>query len=164
MSDFTIRAALADDLEAAGQITVAAYDRDGHLDADRSYADELADTGARALQASVLVAVDADEAVLGTVTFCRAGSPYAELAQPGEAEFRMLAVSDAARRRGVGQGLVEACVDLARQHGDHTLVLSSQAGMVQAHRLYERLQFTRAPERDHEPVPGVHLLAYTRTL
>ena len=32
--------------------------------------------------------------------------------------------------------------------------------MTVAHRVYERLGFVRAPERDWEPVPGVHLIAY----
>jgi hypothetical protein len=32
--------------------------------------------------------------------------------------------------------------------------------MVAAHRLYERLGFTRLPERDWSPLPGVHLMAY----
>jgi hypothetical protein len=32
--------------------------------------------------------------------------------------------------------------------------------MTAAHRIYERLGFTRIPERDWSPVPGVDLLAY----
>jgi hypothetical protein len=33
-----------------------------------------------------------------------------------------------------------------------------------AHRLYERLGFTRLPDRDWEPVPQVLLLAYSLSL
>jgi ribosomal protein S18 acetylase RimI-like enzyme len=33
-----------------------------------------------------------------------------------------------------------------------------------AHRLYERLGFTRVPERDWSPVPGVQLVAYALPL
>jgi hypothetical protein len=32
--------------------------------------------------------------------------------------------------------------------------------MASAHRVYERLGFSRAPERDWQPVPGVDLIAY----
>jgi hypothetical protein len=32
--------------------------------------------------------------------------------------------------------------------------------MAAAHRLYERLGFTRLPERDWAPLPGVNLMAY----
>jgi hypothetical protein len=36
--------------------------------------------------------------------------------------------------------------------------------MTAAHRLYERLGFKRAPERDWTPLPGITLLIYTREL
>lgn len=164
MSDFMIRVAHPHEFDTVGRLTVAAYQDDGHLDTDSDYAAELADAAARAARATVLVAVDEDTAVLGSVTFCRAGSPYAEIARPGEAEFRMLAVAGGTRRRGVGQALVLACADRARRHGDIALVLSSQRRMHAAHRLYERLGFERTPELDHEPVPGIELITYRLAL
>jgi hypothetical protein len=36
--------------------------------------------------------------------------------------------------------------------------------MTSAHRLYERLGFTRLPERDWSPMPGIDLLVYCRDL
>jgi hypothetical protein len=36
--------------------------------------------------------------------------------------------------------------------------------MTTAHRLYERLGFRRAPDRDFEPVPGILLWAYVLPL
>jgi hypothetical protein len=39
-------------------------------------------------------------------------------------------------------------------------VLSSARDMTTAHRLYERLGFTRAPARDWSPVEGVELAVY----
>jgi hypothetical protein len=36
--------------------------------------------------------------------------------------------------------------------------------MAAAHRLYERLGFTRLPERDWSPLLGVDLLVYARDL
>ena len=44
------------------------------------------------------------------------------------------------------------------------MVLSSSTTMHAAHRLYERLGFTRLPERDWSPVPGVQLVAYALPL
>ncbi len=162
MSDFTIRQARPDELRAVGDVTLDAYIADGLMEAHDAYATVIADAAARASTATLLVAVDADadESIIGSVTFCRAGNPYAELARPGEAEFRMLGVASTARRRGVGQALAQVCIDLARRHGDHAIVLSSQPTMPGAHRIYERLGFVRVPERDHEPEPGVMLLVF----
>lgn len=164
MSGFHVRTARPDDHAAVAALTVAAYDADGFLDDDAEYVDELSDAEHRSEQATLLVAADDDGTVLGAVTFCRPPSPYVEVARPGEAEFRMLAVAPQARGRGVGAALVQACLDLAREHGDRTLVLSSLPRMRTAHRLYERLGFVRAPERDHEPVPGIRLIAYQRAV
>jgi ribosomal protein S18 acetylase RimI-like enzyme len=44
------------------------------------------------------------------------------------------------------------------------MVLSTERGMHAAHRLYERLGFTRLPERDWSPMPGIRLLVYARPL
>lgn len=164
MADFTIRPARSDDYDRVGAITVDAYVSDGFIPAGHEYTTHLADAAGRAGAATLLVAVDADGAVLGSVTFCRAGSQLAELSRPGEAEFRMLAVTPAARGRGIGEALVRTCLELAREHGDRAMVLSTQAEMTAAHRIYGRLGFSPLPERDWRPVPEVQLLAYYRTL
>ena len=40
----------------------------------------------------------------------------------------------------------------------------SLADMTAAHRVYARLGYTRAPDRDWDPVPGVHLIAFSKEL
>ncbi len=102
--------------------------------------------------------------MLGTVSFVRAGSLYADLARGDEAEFRMLAVDPAARGRGVATLLVRACLDRARSAGASRVVICSSSRMRTAHRLYDRLGFSRLPERDWSPSEGVHLLAYVHDL
>ena len=97
--------------------------------------------------------------VLGTVTFVPDGGPLGEIAGPGEAEFRMLAVGPAAQGRGVGTALLRG-LDAARRRGKAGVVCSSLAEMRAAHAIYERLGFRRVPERDWSPVPGVALLAF----
>jgi ribosomal protein S18 acetylase RimI-like enzyme len=76
----------------------------------------------------------------------------------------MLAVSAAARGKGVGGALVRACIDRARESGFTGLRLSTQRNMGPAHRIYVRIGFERTPERDWSPVPGVDLLTYALTL
>ncbi len=160
MSDFHIRPARPDEYAEVGKLTVEAYIGDGLLPEGHFYTVELVDAEGRAQNSTLLVAVESDDHVLGTVTFCRPGSPEAEVARPGEAEFRMLAVAPAARGRGVGEALVRACLDLGRDHGDTAVVLSTQAAMRSAHRIYERFGFTRLSERDWRPVNPVLLQVY----
>ncbi|HEX6920898.1 MAG TPA: GNAT family N-acetyltransferase [Actinomycetes bacterium] len=156
-----LRLARPEEFAEVGEVTLAAYVADGFLERDEEYAEELRAASHRAENAELVVAVDRDShAVVGTVTFCRPGSPYAEISRPGEAEFRMLAVTPSARGRGVGEMLVRWCVDRAREQGCDALALSSLDRMTDAHRLYERMGFERAPERDWEPVDGIRLLAY----
>lgn len=159
----TVRPATAEEFEQVGEITATAYVHDGHLPADFSYVSELRDAASRAREAELLVVTEGS-AILGTVTWCPDGSAYKELAGPQEGEFRMLAVAPEARRRGAARALVQACLDRSRAVGHSRIVLSTQPGMTQAHTLYESFGFTRAPELDWEPVPGVSLVAYALDL
>jgi len=141
-----------------------AYSLDGLLDDDSDYARDLRDAANRALHADLLVAIDENQEVLGTVTFCLPGSPYAELSREGQAEFRMLAVEPSARGHGVGERLVRACLDRAEERGCSSVVISTRPQMLSAHRIYQRLQFERTPELDWTPAPGIELITYTRKL
>ncbi|MFH9962618.1 GNAT family N-acetyltransferase [Streptomyces mirabilis] len=167
--DIRIRHAHPHEYDRIGEITAQAYLGDGLLDFGESdeYLDELRDVAKRATAAEVLVAVDHDH-VLGAVTFVPRGGPMADIARPGEAEIRMLAVAHESRGRGVGETLVRACVDHARATpGCVRVVLSTQRTMHTAHRIYERLGFTRTPDRDWNPLPeldDITLLTYELTL
>jgi ribosomal protein S18 acetylase RimI-like enzyme len=141
-------------------VTVEAYLAEGFVSDHDDYASTLADAASRFRDAELLIAQDESGAVLGSVTVVRPGTPYAEVSRPGELEFRMLAVTAAARGRGVGETLVRAVMDKAREAGATHVVLSSSEKMLAAHRLYERLGFTRLPERDWSPLPGINLKAY----
>ncbi len=162
--DITIRTARPEEFDAIGELTAAAYLDDGllTLGAADPYLERLRDAADRARNAQLLVAADtADDAVLGAVAFTPPGSSWAELAGPDEGEFRMLAVAPAARRRGVAEALVRACLERSRALGLRRVVISSDGAMHSAHRLYGRLGFVRIPERDWEPRPGKGLLTFS---
>ncbi|MFK0210446.1 GNAT family N-acetyltransferase [Streptomyces sp. NPDC090298] len=165
--DFTIRAVRPEEYERLGDLTGLTYLNDGLLlhGEDDFYLDVLRDTARRAREAEVLVAADPDDGIIGGVTFAAGGTPWADIAVPGEAEFRMLVVAPAARGRGVGEALVRACLDRARAlDGCARLVLSTDAKMVSAHRIYERMGFVRTPERDWNPLPEHALRTYALEL
>lgn len=153
-----IRPASAAEMAAVGDLTVAGYAEFTLGPAD-PYLEKLRDAPARAREADLWVAED-EGALLGTVTSCPQGSTMREISADGEGEFRMLAVAPAARGLGIGEALVRHCIDISRAAGDHAIVLSSLPSMTSAHRLYGRLGFERAPERDWAPLPGVDLVAF----
>jgi ribosomal protein S18 acetylase RimI-like enzyme len=145
--------------DAIARVTAAAYEADGQLAGEHGYERVLADVPARARAGELLVALDeATGEVLGSVLFVLPGSPYAELAGPGEAEFRMLAVAPAAQGRGAGEALVRACLTRAVDAGCAGVVICVRSFSAAAHRLYARLGFVRVPELDWSPVSGVELL------
>jgi ribosomal protein S18 acetylase RimI-like enzyme len=159
MSEVTIRRGRPAEYAVAGALTVEAYRASGYTEADSPYAAKLADGATRAREAELWVAVDGD-AVLGTVTMAPPSSPWAQVAGPTELEFRMLAVSEEARGRGVGEALTRAVVDRATELGLTGVVLSSSTQMTTAHRIYERLGFHRTPDKDWQPSPGTRLVTY----
>jgi len=152
----------------AGALTAEAYLADRLVDATDSYADELRDAERRAREATLLVALlpraqDSDDlVVVGTITLAPYGTSYAEVAEPGELEIRMLAVAPEARRRGIAELLVSAALREAVAARARRVVLSTLDSMEPAQRLYKRLGFVAVPERDWGHVE-VHLRVHTWT-
>lgn len=157
-----VRTARPDEYDLIGALTVEVYVHSGLVSPESSYVPTLRNAADRAAKTDLLVAEVTGE-VAGAVAYCPPGTPYAELAGPDEAEFRMLAVLEKARGAGAGRALVNACVDRARAARLRGVRLSTQPNMVDAHRLYERMGFSRTPDRDWSPVPDLRLLTYALT-
>ncbi len=112
----------------------------------------------------MLVARGAEGAVVGVVLYLHAHGPLGQVARDGEAEFRVLAVAPEARGQRIGEALVRACIERGMNDGARAVVLWSQPTMPAAHRLYERLGFVRAPERDQEDARGFMRLVFRKDL
>ena len=153
-----VRDATVGDYLAIADLTVDAYEAVGQLDSGEDYRATLANVAGRAAEGDLLVAAEGYD-VLGAVLLVRPGSSYSELAGPDEAEFRMLAVSPRAQRRGIGELLVRECLERARAWGARRIVISARDFVEAPLRLYDRMGFVRTPERDWSPVPGVSLVA-----
>jgi GNAT superfamily N-acetyltransferase len=149
-----------DELAATARVVLASYQALPGAHMSDGYAGELTDLVSRSRQAEVLVAVD-DGDVVGCVTLVPdRSSPWAEGLEAGDAGMRMLAVAPERQGQGVGQLLVQACIDRATTLGRRALHLHTTPWMTAAQRLYLRNGFVRDPERDWTPVPDVPLLAF----
>jgi ribosomal protein S18 acetylase RimI-like enzyme len=158
----TVESALPDDFARIAQLTVDVYVGGGL--ATPAYAPELADVAGRAERAELLVVRDAGGRVVGSVALVLTGAFGNVITSDEEAAFRMLAVDPTAQGQGIGELLVTTCLDRARAAGKRRMVISTDPLMTTAHRLYGRLGFSRLPERDWRPEPGVELLVYAREL
>jgi ribosomal protein S18 acetylase RimI-like enzyme len=154
----SVEPARPEDYPRIAELTVGVY-VDGGL-ATPAYAPELADVEGRASRSELLVVRDTAGRVVGSVALVLEGDFGNVTTSDAEAAFRMLVVDPDVQGQGVGRLLVTECLERARAAGKRRMVLSTDPLMTAAHRLYERVGFTRLPERDWSPVPGVDLLVY----
>jgi ribosomal protein S18 acetylase RimI-like enzyme len=101
----------------------------------------------------------ADDAIVGTVML----QPWPDgnlVTRPGEAEIRALAVRPGAQGAGVGNALLQAVIERARARGVRFLALFTQTDMLAAQHMYEKVGFSRMPDRDASPGDDVQLIAY----
>ena len=161
-SPLSVEPARPEDYDRIAELTVGVY-VDGQL-APEGYTPQLADVAGRASRSELLVVRDAQGRVVGSVALVLSGDFGEVTASDEEAAFRMLVVDPAARGNGVGELLVSSCLDRARAAGKRRMVISTDPRMTTAHRLYQRLGFSRLPERDWSPMPGTDLLVYSRDL
>ncbi len=145
--------------EIIGELTERAYRADGFLNSEK-YAARIRDAATRISDAAVLVA-ELDGKIVATVTLAAHGSHLAEIARPDELEVRMLAVAPEVRRQGIAENLMSAALQHAQGVGSNALVLSTEIPMSGAHRLYEKLGYSRQPDRDWW-VADFKLLVYRR--
>jgi ribosomal protein S18 acetylase RimI-like enzyme len=141
-----VRTVRPEEYPEVGELLVNVYVGEGFSAPERTPA--LRNVEPLAAGGQLLVARDQRDGLVGTVTLVRSGASQAEIAHEDEAEIRLLAVTPVARGRGVGEALVAECIHRARHLGCRRLVLSTRPTMTAAQRLYERLGFVRAPERD----------------
>jgi ribosomal protein S18 acetylase RimI-like enzyme len=173
-----IRDARPEEYRAVGDLRVTAYQAVGTLSEGSAYAETLRALGFGG-DCVVLVAVDqaeggdgvvlvaAEEAgngILGTITLEPFGLASELARDETEADIRAFGVAPEAQGRGVGRKLLLAAIESAERRGLCRLRLCTQPAMEVAQRLYETTGFSRTPDLDFEPVPGIILRAYELAL
>jgi GNAT superfamily N-acetyltransferase len=103
-------------------------------------------------EVSLLVATTPSDEIAGTVVYVgdiqHYGSGGIATREYNSAGFRLLAVTDDARGKGVGKLLTQACINKARQQGRSQLILHTTLAMQTAWKMYERLGFSRSEDLD----------------
>jgi ribosomal protein S18 acetylase RimI-like enzyme len=142
-----------------GDLRVAAYRTVGLPTEGSGYAETLRGFGFDG-GCVVLVAVDEADAIAGTITLEAFGQDSELARDETEADLRAFAVAATAQGQGIGSELLRAVIELAGKSGVRRLRLCTRPAMRAAQHLYEAAGFTRTPDLDFEPVPGVDLRAY----
>lgn len=163
-----IREARPDEYPAIGELRVTAYQALGLLPEGSDYVDTLRGFGF-GTDCTVLVATDETQTetqtdtgtgILGTITI-EPWEPSSELAKDDtEADIRAFAVAPQGQGRGVGRSLLQAVIERAGKRGLHRLRLCTNPVMASAQHLYETSGFSRTPDLDWSPGPGLTLRAY----
>jgi ribosomal protein S18 acetylase RimI-like enzyme len=159
-----IRDARPDEHAAVGELRVTAYRALGLLAEGSEYAETLRTLGFGG-DHEVLVAVDeAGHGILGTIAL-EPFDPASELAKDDtEADIRAFAVAPDTQGQGIGRQLLLAVIERAEKRGVRRLRLCTRPEMRAAQHLYEMTGFSRTPELDFTPVPGISLQAYELAL
>ncbi len=143
---------------------MVAYRTLGLLPEGSGYAETLRGFGFADDCVVLVAASEAANSILGTITLEPFG-PANELAQDEtEADVRAFAVAPQAQGQGVGRKLLLAVIECAGKRGVCRLRLCTRSAMKAAQHLYTRTGFSRTPDLDFEPVPGIILRAYELAL
>ena len=165
MAGLHIRNARPSDRNAIQKVTLSAYQEYARLMPAHweGYRENIVATLADVKPAEQIVAEE-DGAIMGTVLlypvgtlFTTRGEDPVPLAWP---EVRLLAVTPAARRQGIGAALMRECVRRARRSGASVLTLHTTDVMEAAMRLYEKMGFSRNVDLDFHPAPDVTVKGY----
>lgn len=148
-----VREARPSEFDEIGRLTYAGF---GHAEPGaRRPAPErlhlLLNAEARARQGTLLVAEDGGH-LIGTATLLPGDAALSRQARSAaESELRLLAVLPQARSTGAGWQLMRAAIERSAAAGARALVLDTGPRNFTSQRLYHRLGFERAPERETQP-------------
>ncbi|PHN04813.1 GNAT family N-acetyltransferase [Flavilitoribacter nigricans] len=175
-SEFIVRNATPDEYRDVGVLMVEVYAQLAGFPSPTeqpAYYQMLRDVGTLTDRpdTELLVAAGPGNAIWGAVVYFGDmqyyGSGGTATREPNAAGFRLLAVSPAARGRGIGRRLTQACIAKARQAQRHQLIIHTTKAMMIAWGMYEKMGFQRSEDLDFMqgdlPVFGFRLMLNQKT-
>jgi len=148
-----------DDTHAAGRIVQQAYFALPGYPHDDEYDEMLGDVATRAAETEVLVGL-LDGRLVACLTYVAdQHSPHAEFDDADAASFRYFGVDPSVQGKGVGEAMVQWCLDRARADGRARIRIHTLETMPAAQRLYLRMGFLRDTDHD-EDWDGIKGLAF----
>jgi len=165
-----LRRARVSDVAVIAELTVRAYIDGGHMPPESPYVDTLRNVSPRVDETFVLSTNENTDEIVAAVAALPYGHPMTEATEPGEWEFRYLAVRKDHWGQGLGTLLIAAVEDKAKSHNAGRMVLRVVDDNPRAMRLYEHLGYRHQPHRDisfeSSTFPGrmINLLLYAKDL
>jgi GNAT superfamily N-acetyltransferase len=154
---YIVRNARSEEFSSIGQLMIRAYSQlDGFPKETEqpAYYKMLANVGdfTQKPDTELLVAVSPADEIMGAVVYFndmnQYGSGGTATQEKNAAGFRLLAVQDAARGRGIGKLLTLACIQKAKERGLSQVIIHTTQAMQTAWKMYESLGFRRSTDLD----------------
>jgi len=169
--EYIVRNAKPEEYEYIGKLMVRVYSQlEGFPNESEqpNYYKMLANIGEMATKpgASLLVAVSTVNKIAGAVVYFKEmlyyGSGGTAIQEKNASGFRLLAVDNAVRGKGIGKLLTKACIDKTKDDKNLQLIIHTTMAMQTAWRMYENIGFKRSGDLDFMqgplPVFGFRLL------
>ena len=155
--EYIIRDAKPEEFAEVGQLMVNVYSQlEGFPKKEQqpNYYNTLANVGDFTLKPKVklLVAVSESHSIDGAVVYFGDmqyyGSGGSATKEKNASGFRLLAVNEVARGKGIGKLLTNYCIDLAKRQKQKQLIIHSTKAMQIAWSMYEKFGFKRSQDLD----------------
>jgi GNAT superfamily N-acetyltransferase len=156
-SNFAIRNAQPEEFPQIGELLVSVYSQlDGFPKPDEqpAYYNLLRNVGMFSAKpgTEIIVAVDSLGILVGAVVYFsdmqHYGSGGTAIQEKNSSGFRLLAVSNSKRGKGIGKILTKECITRARSKNHKEVIIHSTQAMQTAWKMYESLGFNRSVDLD----------------
>jgi predicted N-acetyltransferase YhbS len=160
-----IREAQQDEFAEIGNLLVEAFEttyavRKPEYVVSAARAQELRGVPARSKDGLVLVAINGDHEIVGTMTLFLPPSASCDAWHGDYSEMRFLAVPPRRQGQGIGEKLMAKAVELTRTRSLKGICIRVRTGLEKLEAYYCRFGFVRDPRGDESKPGGIELLGY----